>query len=672
MFTTPNTINVPPEYEVETDVPSVAEFVTCSLNGRLWVFKRSRRYYVAVFRWDEDTQRLVFVSTTVLSNLNIIRRGIDWILTDSMIILSLNDEPYILQEEYSSDDDIAGSDIINYSSSFFPELETLEEKFLPTIQVIEENDVIEKLILGIELIPLEFHYYSDDDIRAFTDFIPKLVYCNGYLYGKGIRNIGRVFLLPRSFTKEWTCNSFYLYISPDYKRSYDSENQTVDSNDGWDKLIIAPINANSVAVFTPQENNSVFCKKTEDTEIYLLPQGEKFNFIHNNDVMFFDGLTQFTCIVNDEGISFLHNELFFEGKGLQQWLAPSGKIETIEASFVISPFDNNILVTYIKQNLYRELIKAKKFISLNIMNDKLLLISNTDKENNKKFIINSIKRTLPQKSVLHENVYRDFLTIDEVYSGEIPADSLIRTGVYQVFHLFPYLILYSFEGAKGYDCTFIEEDGKTWYVVDPEVKDARFLTFMTGSATERSGSALLLSKTYKVEYFNYITGEYVKDKLTYSSMWGGILESDVWFGSAIWPHHCRLPSYYTVGNIALRDNVLGFEYSKAYGDDTSQSHFQSKISFKTESDYENCSEDFFFKKTNLTIHTPYRTPTFVCGKKDSLIQTLSGENYHSEILFLYFQDNTHFKIWNIKLHPEIFDFKSEAERSKPHELDLPQ
>lgn len=100
MYTTPHTIGVQPEYEVETDIPSVAEFVTCTLDGRIWVYQRSRRYYIAVFRWgkekeEDEEEKLLFVSTTVLSNLNILGRGIDWILTDTMVIQASDNEPYI-------------------------------------------------------------------------------------------------------------------------------------------------------------------------------------------------------------------------------------------------------------------------------------------------------------------------------------------------------------------------------------------------------------------------------------------------------------------------------------------------------------------------------------------------------------------------------------------------
>ena len=50
MCAIPHTIGVEPEYDIETDVPSVAEFVTCSLDGRLWLFRRARRYYISALK----------------------------------------------------------------------------------------------------------------------------------------------------------------------------------------------------------------------------------------------------------------------------------------------------------------------------------------------------------------------------------------------------------------------------------------------------------------------------------------------------------------------------------------------------------------------------------------------------------------------------------------------
>ena len=95
MCAIPHTIGVEPDYEIETDVPSVAEFVTCSLDGRLWLFRRARRYYISALKPNNDTERLEFAVTQAVSNDNFITRGLDWILTDKHMITHSDNSPYL-------------------------------------------------------------------------------------------------------------------------------------------------------------------------------------------------------------------------------------------------------------------------------------------------------------------------------------------------------------------------------------------------------------------------------------------------------------------------------------------------------------------------------------------------------------------------------------------------
>ena len=372
MFSIPHTIAVPPEYEIETDVPSVAVFVTCTLDGRLWVFRRSRRYYIAVFRWDEDTQRLVFVSTIILNDETIIKRGVDWILTDKSFILSSDSEPYISRITYESDD-TTYIDSINQSYSFFTEFETWKEIFIR--QIIKTNNVpfsntLNEGCLEIPqsaIVPLEFHYYSDNDIQAVTDFMPKLCYCNGQLYGKGKAHIGRAYLLPYIFDTNGVPIDFYLYISPDYLRHYDTDNQTFDDNDGWADFLITPLNQEAACFFIPERNDSTFCKKAKNGQVFILPQNEQLeckqlDFSVNNGAIFFDGFTGSNLMLNNNGAFWLCDNLSYECKGLHQWLVPSNIAMTISSQNIMSDFDNETLSIYIQQGFYRELLMNKILI----------------------------------------------------------------------------------------------------------------------------------------------------------------------------------------------------------------------------------------------------------------------------------------------------------------------
>lgn len=358
-FSIPHTIDVPPEYSFETDVPSVAEFLTSSLNGRLWLFRRSRRFYLAVLRWNVDTQRLVFVTSAILSNENFIRRGVDWILTDKSFILSSNDEPYFSISQYEADH-TSYIDAVNQSYSFFPELETWEEIINGQILHVEGSPYdLWNNIPQNKLTPLEFHCYSDDNIQVITNFSPKLCYCNGLLYAKGMAHIGRVFLLPRSFNENGDIEDFYFYICPDYLRNYDAENKTFDDHDGWNNLILAPLNENSVCFFTPEDEDYGFCKKPVNSQVISLPQLEHLDFSQYNGAIFFDGLTLSNLLLNDSGASLLYDNIRYDCNGIRQWLAPAGFVKAINKNFLCDSNDTFSLITHLDSGFFREFISSQ-------------------------------------------------------------------------------------------------------------------------------------------------------------------------------------------------------------------------------------------------------------------------------------------------------------------------
>lgn len=407
MFTTPHTINVPPEYTVETDVPSVAEFVTCSLDGRLWVYRRSRRFYVAAFRWNEDTQRLVFVGTTILSNEAFVMRGADWILTDKSLIQSLDDEPYISRTTYN---DSSFLDAIKKSYSFFPEIETWQkiqgEQIIRVDNPPSEN--LQELTQSL-VTPLEFHYYSENNIKAFSEFSPKLCYINGQLYGKGKAHIGRVYLLPRTFSEDGEPEDFYLYISPDYLRSY---NGSFDDNDGWENLRVAPFTPESVAIFTPQNNDYSICKKATNAQIFTLPNGESLDLSADNGALFFDALTGSNLALNDKGASLLRDGLSFECKGIRQWIAPSGKVDTISPQLVMSSFDNGTLATHVQGGFHRELLAGKTIpLSTRDYSGEMLSLGMSEANSKEAVQENSIQVTLEKNATNWKDVYSSAISI---------------------------------------------------------------------------------------------------------------------------------------------------------------------------------------------------------------------------------------------------------------------
>ena len=414
LFSTPHTIEVPPDYSVETDVPAVAEFLTSSFDGRLWLFRRSRRFYLAVLRWDNETQRLVFVSSAILSNENLIRRGIDWILTDKSFILASDDEPYFSRTEYASDDSTY-INAINQSYSFFPEFEAWQKIINgQTLHIQGSPSDSWNIIPQTKLIPLEFHYYSDDKFLAITDFNTKVCYCNGLLYAKGKAHIGRAYLLPRSFSENGDIEDFYLYISPDYKRAYDSENQGFHDNDEWDNFIIAPLNENSVCFFIPDNEDHGFCKKPVQSKVISLPQLEQLDFSSHNGTVFFDGITQSNLVLNDSGASLLHDNILYDCKGLRQWIAPAGSVKTVSPAFILATSDQCSICSFWSSGLYRALLHSEhSFIVNGEYQNKSLVMANSNEKNVKNIIVHEANMTHGNKNNAANWVssYKKFLDI---------------------------------------------------------------------------------------------------------------------------------------------------------------------------------------------------------------------------------------------------------------------
>ena len=436
MFTTPNTVYVPPDYQIETDVPSIAEFVTCSLDGRLWVFRRSRRYYVAVLKWDAETQRLVFVSTTILNGETVIKRGVDWILTDKSLILSSDDEPYISRTEYASDD-TTYIDSINQSYSFFPELNTWQRIQNDEISCVHGSPFEELQTLTTQnIFPAPFYsfnHFGDGIDISFDDTTFFKVHCeNGQIYALNKYSCGIGYLLPYVFHQ----NGVYAvqcFVSRDFiNREFTVEDNhlTLDENDGWCNLCIASWKTDSVCVFTPENQDSIICKKAKNSQVTTLPQCEQIDFSADNGVIFFDGLTGSNLMLNNNDVSFFRDNLFYECRGLNQWIAPSKKVDTISSQSVISSFDNGTFATYMKGGFYRESLTKKTLpLSAKIYSGKRLSLHETNINNLKSISVNTLTTNCKSNNtyVNYDDVFLPIIDIKLIAKFENPHTINMRT-----------------------------------------------------------------------------------------------------------------------------------------------------------------------------------------------------------------------------------------------------
>lgn len=454
MFTTPNTISVPPEYEIETDVPSVAEFVTCSLDGRIWIYRRSRRYYVAVFRWDEETQRLVFVSTTVLNGETVIKRGVDWILTDKSLIRSLDNEPYISRTEYESED-TTYIDRIKSDYSFFSELKTwidIKYPFQFHFEQIPKNIYGQDVfyvpdingtnigdISSVKTYRMDIYYDNNGDIKIDNDF--HIVYLNGQLYAKGKNYIGKAYFFPKEYAGnnmtggiQDSYNEFYLLIVPEYgKNNEKSNNFLCEDTDDWEKLFLAPVNESSIGCFIFVNDSLRLCNKIKNNHLLTLPQYEQFDFNGNNGTFFFDISTGTSFVLNDKGVLFLNNNLNYECMNLRQWVTPTGDIDVISPQMIGTSFNNKSLFCFPEQEFYRLLFNSKDII---LPPDKQFALAVQNKETKKVINVYSHNRdihywtpyshstiTTPHGkfqqnirpyNMIYNNVVKSFLTFERI------------------------------------------------------------------------------------------------------------------------------------------------------------------------------------------------------------------------------------------------------------------
>ena len=440
MFTTPNTIYVPPDYQVETDVPSIAEFVTCSLDGRLWVFRRSRRYYVAVLKWDAETQRLVFVSTTILNGETVIKRGVDWILTDKSLILSSDDEPYISRTEYASDD-TTYIDSINQSYSFFPELKTWQRIQNDEISCVNGSPFEELQTLTTQnTFPALFLSFTPigDDIEIHRDNLTFFkIHCdNGQIYALNKFSCGVGYLLPYVFYQNGDVCAVQCFTLRDFNREFTVEDNSLvlDENDGWYNLCITSWETDSVCVFTPENQDNIICKKAKNSQVTTLPQCEQLDFSADNGRIFFDGFTHSNFIINDNSASFLRDNLFYECRGFSQWIAPSGNVDTISPQYVISSFDNGTLATYPQSGFYRELLTKKTLpLSAKIYSGKRLSLHETNINNLKSISVNTLitSCTSNNKYVNYDDVYHPVINIELIAEVEYPNEGNIIKNIWK-------------------------------------------------------------------------------------------------------------------------------------------------------------------------------------------------------------------------------------------------
>ncbi|MBR0315695.1 MAG: hypothetical protein IJQ99_02375 [Synergistaceae bacterium] len=410
MFTTPNTIEVPPEYEI--DIGEHGDFVTCSLDGRLWLFTDK----IIALKWNPSAYnnsikkygKMEIVNSENINNESVVGRGFDWILTKQFIIQYSENEPYILKE--SHDKNSVEPDSIEKFYSTLPYIGDYE--ILPIGLLLNLSKEREKHLFSFQTV--EFNYYLlDNKIEVSHPENIYLTYYTNKIFGRGSNRIGEIVILPHTFDENNNAENFYLYFTP--KNIY-SENK-IDKN--FNDIALSSITfnkKNDLYDFLYEKENSLqenLCLTSKTLKIFS-PENNIWSIVNSHDgTMFFDTQNQGSIAIHKEGINiFDENNTFYECKTLMQYVTPANNMSSIIDDIYLSSLNNhNILATHLKKELefYREFL----------INKRLPLTSKTYSNERLSLGVNKKRGTIEVNSIYSNKNYSKTINWNDIYKKPI-------------------------------------------------------------------------------------------------------------------------------------------------------------------------------------------------------------------------------------------------------------
>ena len=271
IYTTPHTVSTPAEYSINVSYNVQGDLVGHSLDGRLWLYRRSRRLGIIALKWNAVTGKLEYSAAQNISNNDdvVLACGLDWVLTNNNIFM-VTDEGEILStrlfdanipntflysllrsgtigasgidpftgEAWGKREDNGNSEGNGYFSKsthlLYPAGSHAFEQCYSLLPPVDDWQIFENFLVRRPnaetitsynymqavrpLIPLEFANGTavygtgyNFDHRGI-----QLFHRNGEIFGKGFQNIGKVSLLPAVFSENGTVQEYYLYIQPDF------------------------------------------------------------------------------------------------------------------------------------------------------------------------------------------------------------------------------------------------------------------------------------------------------------------------------------------------------------------------------------------------------------------------------------------------------------------------
>jgi len=341
IYTTPHTILVPPEYEV--DIGTHGDFVSCSLDGRLWLFKDS----LVILRWDSENNKLVFVQSISITETTFLARGIDWILTNRYIIFVKDEAPYYFYYQFSEPLTLSG-----YKDGIYCLLPKTANNYQLIDQYLfsrEENKYYR----------IDYSFYYGDDYEYDVSFnnITLALFRNQLI---GCYNLwfAKCFLIPTTLDVNNETIKFSLFFIL-FKDDYNSDLIMQDTN------IYSFLPSESLTpekyVIVDNRYSSTTCKNVKGNYIIFLNENNDYTVYDNNGKLYLDIFTNKMILIDKNFLSFRNNNKN-KANGLSQWINPTDdkKFEGITENAIISKINDDILVTYPNEMYHRELLRNKQ------------------------------------------------------------------------------------------------------------------------------------------------------------------------------------------------------------------------------------------------------------------------------------------------------------------------
>ena len=765
MYTTPHTISVPPKYTIDINQDVQGELVANSLDGRLWLYRNGGTINAVALKWNASAGELELAAVKSFSNNNdvMLARGFDWILTNNHIFMVSDDSPYIFMSKlFEADipdtflysilrhkdvgssgydtftnqawgmrDDNGNSEGLGYFSKdthlLYPAGTHKFEQCYSLLPPVGDWQIFENFLIrrsnaesinsynymktARPLIPLEFYNGTATygtgynlDHRGL-----QLFHKDGEIWGRGLYNAGRVYILPAVFDTQGEPVEFYLYISSNYMRSQFLTSNLGTVND-WLNIGIMYIDAEYLYGFLSEQADAVSsgaCLTASNTQLLSLQNNEWVNLSEYEGKMFIDTENAQALILYEDGVGLVHNVasgvMDYQCNNLPQWLVPAGKVEAVTDDYVVASADRSSFCTSLVTGFNRYVISpcilplsASTFVDKQ-NNYSRVVIQEITEENIKTLAVHHLSsRINTTQNIDWTSIYKEAITIkldsvnstidiDKIrYIGHDNTKEYLKYGHYNWERIEKNGITYEYH-TMYFDDHRPEESitYPPWYLDRVSFDIVFYLGYdefgeeiwVTGPHIDFSPPHILTMETHTSDMGNFVicSQYFSNNSRIYGLKTPTIYDSDYDIEFLLVRKDGDICLYmpelmtdeWVYFPICSMSSIINSIDASSYSENYSRIRFVKSLE-------EN--RFFIFEEVDSKI-------TFTCDiSNDSSLVSLVKEAHIDKVLYRYSETTSDLMYcliilqnangdvplnFQIELHPEVFNFKQELERSIP-------